>query len=289
MRYRRKFEFSPKLLLIFLSAICGILLTVSVMYKDVVKPFTNVVAFVVVPMQNGINTVGGWAGDHLGDFRSMKQLKKENAELKERVEQLTEVNQRLEVNASEAGELAGLLKLDEEYKDYKKIGARVISKGSGNWYETFVINKGTKDGVEVDMNVLSGTGLVGIVEEAGINYAKVRSIMDDDTNVSARSAKSKDTCVVKGNSQMMQESGTIEVQYISKDAEMQNGEKLYTSHISSRYLPGLLIGTISDITMDSTNLTKSGKVTPVVDFTHIQQVLVITQKKEVPKGSEKAD
>ena len=289
MKYRRRLEFSPKILLIILTVICGLLLTVSVLFKNVTRPFTNIVAVVIVPMQNGINTIGGWAGDHLGDFRSMKELKKENEELAEQVKQLTEANQRLSVNAEEAAELAQLVSLDEVYKDFKKIGARVISKGNGNWYETFVINKGTKDGVKTDMNVLAGTGLVGIVTEVGLNYAKVRSIMDDDAKVSACSAQTLDNCVVKGNSEMMQENGMIEVKYISKDAAMSNGEKLVTSHISSRYLPGLLIGTVSDITMDSTNLTKSGRVTPVVDFTHLRDVLVIMDLKTVPKDTETAD
>ena len=79
------------------------------------------------------------------------------------------------------------------------------------------------------------------------------------------------------------------MEYISKDATMQAGDELVTSHISSKYLEGLRIGTVSDISMDSSNLTKSARVTPVVDFQHIEEVLVITQLKEVPEGSESAD
>jgi rod shape-determining protein MreC len=81
----------------------------------------------------------------------------------------------------------------------------------------------------------------------------------------------------------------IDVRYISKGAEMNSGDELVTSHISSRYLQGLRIGTVRDIKIDSTNLTKSAQVTPVVDFQHIKQVLVILKLKEVPKDAETAD
>ena len=87
----------------------------------------------------------------------------------------------------------------------------------------------------------------------------------------------------------MQKDGTIDVTYISKDADMKEGEELITSHISSKYLEGIKIGTVSKISTDSSNLTKSAKVTPSVDFQHIEDVLVITQLKEVPADSDSAD
>ena len=216
-------------------------------------------------------------------------MKVENEELSKKVDDLTKENERLSGDQKELEDLRQLVGLKEEYSSYSTIGARVISNGSGKWYETFVINKGSDDGIEVNMNVLAGTGLVGIVTEVGHNYAKVRSIIDDASNVSAKSMTTADTCVVQGNSESIRKDGTIDVEYISKDATMQAGDELVTSHISSKYLEGLRIGTVSDISMDSSNLTKSARVTPVVDFQHIEEVLVITQLKEVPEGSESAD
>ncbi|MDD7114079.1 MAG: rod shape-determining protein MreC [Lachnospiraceae bacterium] len=289
MKYRRKFEFSPKMLLILLTAVCALLLSVSVICKDVTKPFTNIVAAVIIPMQDGINSVGVWVNDRLGSFKSMDELKAENEELSKKVDDLTKENERLSGDQKELEDLRQMMQLKQEYSSYSTVGASVISSGNGNWYESFVINKGSDDGLEVDMNVLAGTGLVGIITEVGHNYAKVRSIIDDASNVSAKSLSTADTCVVQGNSESMQKDGTIDVEYISKDATMQAGDELVTSHISSKYLEGLRIGTVSDISMDSSNLTKSARVTPVVDFQHIEEVLVITQLKEVPEGTESAD
>ena len=115
--------------------------------------------------------------------------------------------------------------------------------------------------------------------ETGRTYAKVCSIINDSSSVSAKSSQAGDTCVVQGNSESVQKDGTIDVTYISKDADMKEGEELITSHISSKYLEGIKIGTVSKISTDSSNFTKSAKVTPFVDFQHIEDVLVITQLK----------
>lgn len=289
MKHRRNFEFSPKMLLIFLTVICMLLVSVSVLFKDATRPFTNIVAAVVIPMQEGINSVGVWVSDRVGSMQSMEELRTENEQLRQQVEDLTRQNASLQSDQSELEELRSLFALSQQYVDYTKIGARVISSGSGNWYENFVINKGSDDGIAVNMNVLAGDGLVGIVTEVGHNFARVQSIISDDSSVSAMSASAADTCVVKGNSESARRDGVIDVTYISKDAAMVAGEELVTSNISSKYLPGLKIGTVSGIEMDSSNLTKSAKLTPVVDFQHVDEVLVITQLKEVPAGSESAD
>lgn len=289
MKNRHNFEISPKVLLIILTIMCGVLLSLSALFQGVGAPFRNVAAIIIVPMQDGINSVGVWADEHLHSFKSRKELEAENKRLSEKVAELEEENNRLLSGDAELSELRELLKLDSEYSDYNKIGARVISNGGGNWYKTFLINKGTKDGVDVNMNVIADNGLVGIVTEAGSNYAKVRSIIEDESRVSAMVQRSGDTCIVKGNTETIFKDGMIDVIYISKDAQINEGEELVTSHISSKYLPGIRIGTVSNILTDTSNLTKSAKVTPVVDFRHLEYVLVITDVKEIPEGTKGAE
>ncbi len=289
LRQGRKIEFSPKVLLIVLTVICLILLAVSGMFKKSTKPFSVIASTFIIPMQNGINSIGTWFEDYFDSFESLKELQEENQKLTEQIEALTQENESLAFDKSELEDLRTLYSLDQEYKDYEKIGARVISSGGHNWYNNFLINKGSNDGIKVNMNVLSGNGLVGIVTEVGSNYSKVETIISDGSSVSAMSLSTLDTCVIKGNEQSISENGWIDVEYISKDAELKSGDELVTSNISSKYLPGLRIGNIRDIEMDSTNLTKSAHVTPIADFQHIKDVLVILELKEVPDDAEKAD
>ncbi len=159
------------------------------------------------------------------------------------------------------------------------MGARVISKGSGNWFDIFLINRGSKDGIKKDMNVIAGNGLVGIVYDVSSHTAKVRTIINDTSMVSAMFLKTNDACIVNGSLDTM-EDGYLEVVYISKDAKVKNGDELVTSYVSSKFNEGITIGKVSDLKLDSTKLTKTAKVTPVVDFKHLKEVLVITDLKK---------
>ena len=131
----------------------------------------------------------------------------------------------------------------------------------------------------MDMNVIAGAGLVGRVTYVGKHYSTVTTIINDDSNVSAKSASSSDNCIVNGDLELMDQ-GYIKVSNISKDATMQEGDMLLTSYISDKYVPGILIGYISNITDDGNKLTKSANLLPVVDFSQLEEVLVITQLKE---------
>jgi rod shape-determining protein MreC len=130
------------------------------------------------------------------------------------------------------------------------------------------------------MNVISGSGLVGIVTEVGSNWATVRSIIDDNSSVSAMVSTTSDQCIVAGNLELLDDGALNIVRLTDADNKVHVGDKVVTSYISEKYLPGILIGYISELSNDSNNMTKSGYLTPVVDFRHLQEVLVILELKD---------
>lgn len=198
--------------------------------------------------------------------------------LQAQIDQLIEENSRLQSEQFELERLRQLYDLDQEYMQYEKIGARVIAKDSGDWFQVFRIDKGAADGVRVDANVMAGGGLVGIVTDVGAHYAIVRSIIDDVSRVSAMAQQSGDSCIVAGDLTLFGE-GRLRITNIATDGDIKNGDRIVTSNISSKFLPGILIGYASDITTDSTRLTKSGYLVPVAQFDSLQEVLVVTQLK----------
>ena len=225
-----------------------------------------------------MNTVGTSLYNNIRDYSSLKEAQAENARLTQRIDQLTEENNRLQAEQFELERLRELYQLDQDYMQYEKVAARVIAKDSGNWFQIFRIDKGSADGIKVNMNVMAGGGLVGIVTDVGANYATVRAIIDDDSNVSGMSMRSGDTCNVSGNLTLYQE-GRLGLYHIKKDYDIQNGDKIITSNISDIFLPGLLIGYAADLSTDANNVTKSGFIIPVAEFDNLQEVLVITQLK----------
>jgi rod shape-determining protein MreC len=234
---------------------------------------------VITPMQRGVNTVGSFISDKFDNFKSIGDLLDENEELKEQVAVLSYENQLLLQEKFELDQLRELFELDQKYIDYPKVAARVISKDPQNWYNIFTVDKGTRDGIKEGMNIIAGNGLVGIITEVNYNYSIVRSIIDDVSSVSGEFTKTSELCIVNGDLQLIDE-GKIRVDLISKDAQINDGDEVVTSKISEDYLPGILIGNVSDIELDPSNMTKTALLTPVVDFERLEEVLIITELKE---------
>lgn len=268
------------MLLIF-TALCAMLIGLSAFLGTDSNPLSNITTAIIMPMQKGINGIGNWVTEKFRAFENIKDLQEQNEELEDKVNELTMQNRALLQDRYELDRLRELYELSERYSDYPTVGARVVGKGAGNWFNVFLIDKGSESGIQVDMNVIADGGLVGIVTEVGDGWSKVRSIIDDTSSVSAMVLTTQDTCIVKGSQENLV-NDYINVEHISKDAVIEEGAELVTSNISSKYLEGIAIGFISDVTLDETRLTQTGKLTPIVDFAHLQEVLIITELKNVP-------
>ena len=284
MKRRGKSSFPSKYVLLLLTVICIMLLFAGYATGYAGEPIRTICNYVFVPMQKGLVYVGESISINSDDTKTKEQLIAENEQLQEQIDELSTQLTNTRLQQSELDTLRELYDLDQTYADYKTTGAHVIGKGTSNWFNTFTIDKGSKDGIKVDMNVIAGSGLVGIVTDVGKNYAVVRAIIDDTSNVSGMILSNNDNCIVSGNLKSMTESNMITFSNLEdSEDKVSTGDSVVTSNISDKYLPGLLIGYVTDITEDNNNLTKSGEITPVVDFKHLQDVLVITQLKETGK------
>ena len=279
MKKKNQTSSTKKYWLAGLSLFCILLMVLSVFSDKAEGPFKGIASVTVIPMQKGINQIGTWLGDVCDNFDTLQQVRTENEKLQAKVDELITENNNLQEEKYELERLQALYKLDQNYTEYEKTGAHVIAKDSGNWFSTFTIDKGSNDGIKVDMNVLAGSGLVGIVIKTGPTWSTVRSIIDDSSNVSGMSLSTFDKCMVRGDLSLINDGKIRFEQMENNENKVQVGDQIVTSHISPKYLQGILIGYISEITVDSNNLTRSGYITPVVDFKNLQEVLVITTTK----------
>lgn len=278
---KNKFTLPSKYLLLILSAACVLLMIVTFRTDLFEGPLRAVAGYVVVPFQEGIASVGGYLYDRAEEMGKLEDALAENQRLQEQIDELTMENAQLQQDKYELDSLRELYAIDEATSDYEKTGARVIASDSSNWFYSFIIDKGSEDGIEVDMNVLAGSGLAGRVVSVGPNYSRVLSIIDDNSNVYGTILSSSKNLLVTGDLQAMMSQGMIRFEQLSdRDDQVEVGDKVVTSNISSKYLPGIPIGFISSIDTSSNNQTKSGYLTPAVDFQQIQEVLVILEKKQ---------
>lgn len=287
VKRKNKTSIPAKYILLALTGVCFLLMFGSFTFGWVSGPVGDAASYVFIPMQRGLTTVGNWISDKTYELANLKNVMKENEELKAQVDALTDELNTRKLEQYDTEDLRALLELDEGYSEYNKVAASVIGKDAGNWFDTFLIDKGSKDGIAEGMNVITGRGVAGIITEVGPNYAKVRSIIDDMSSVSGMVLSTSDNCVIKGDLQTMDERQMITFSNLKDtDNKVAVGDQVVTSYISSEYVQGLLIGYISEIHVNSNNLTKSGLISPVVDFEHVKHVLVITDLKTTTQTQE---
>lgn len=284
---RRREPFRPHIpgryLLLLVTALCvGMILTTY--YTNVLNgPLSGFANYIVIPFQDGVSKAGEWLIKREQLVSDIKELQKENEALRQENEELSVTNNALLQEKHELTELRNLYQLDQTYADFPKTGCRIIAKENGSWYHSFVIDKGSEDGLSVDMNVLADGGLVGRITYIGRHWSRVQAVIDDNSNVSATVLSSQKNLIVSGNLTLYEE-GTISFSELADpDDLVKVGDSVVTSNISDKYLPGILIGYISEIQTDSNNLTKSGRITPAVDFSRLDTVLVIQKLKQTAK------
>jgi len=273
---------APRIVLFLLTVCCICSMGFYYFKKENIVSVSQAAGLVLVPLQKGINQIGEFFFD-LDQERlkldealaKIESLEAENEALNDKLSE----NDRMIYEYKEAMEL---LELKDTYSEYDTVGASVIfSNPSGNWYSTFTIDKGSEDGIEEGMNVLADGGLAGYVDEVGRNHAIVSTIINDNTNVSGMQLSTRDSCMVIGDFPLMKDRGMLRLDYMSSDFDMSKDRVVVTSQISDRYLPGIVIGYIEEVSLDADKLTCSGYLRPAVDFEHMSHVLVITTRKEI--------
>ncbi len=232
------------------------------------------VSFVLTPIQKIGSNLLGRLSQSWESVKDRRELEAENEELKKEIDTLRYEKKLLEQEKNELDRLRELYQLDKRYADYPKTGARVIGKNPGNWYETFIIDKGAAQGIKVDMVVTAGNGLVGKIIQVREQDSTVISLLDELSGISAKILRTSDLCTVSGDKTLGQE-GMALIEQMAEDTHLIIGDEIVTSHLGKIYPPGILIGTVKDINVDPNKLSKTAVLQPAVDFKHLEEVLVI--------------
>lgn len=278
-------RFKAKVALFVVTALCLASLLYQYFMREDAISIVTIAGAVVVPFQEGVNEIGGFLFKKESDRielaeakKEIEELERENAELYRKIDDLRSLG-------VENEELRSLLFAKERLQDYEMEEAQIIGNDGVNCFERFTINKGSVDGIKVNMNVINNDGLIGIVTHVGLNYAIVTSIIEDGMNVSAMTKNGHENCIVSGDLSL---SGAHEMRLDNALAsvKLEEDSTLVTSYISDKFLPNLLIGYAEEVTVNSGDLTKSATVKTAVDFTDLNEVLVITTMREDLKETE---
>lgn len=230
-------------------------------------------SLITIP-QNGFTYLKNWFSKNDLFFNDLEELKQENSVLKEENEALKNKMMDYEILASENKTLKEQARIQDSYLDYEVVIADVISDSASNWDEIYVINKGSQDGIKPNMTVITTDGLVGYVETVASHSSKVVSILDAGNSVSARSTRTRDSVVCKGNLSLKDE-GKLKITAIPIEVEFIEGDKFETSGMGGLYPKGIAIGEVDSYQNKANPLENEAILKTYVDFNKLETVAVI--------------
>lgn len=271
------------LVLVLIVVISVVLIVLYSVPKGETGFMANAVNTIVMPIQKGISTCTNGVRGFFSFVSNAKEYKEENEKLKTEINRYKMSSRSVEEYQSENDRLKKLLQLQQDNPQYDSIASSVISRESTNWYNIFTIDKGTKDGIKVNDVVMVSEGLVGHVKEVGLNWAKVVSIIDETSSVGGYVERVNEVAICEGDVNYGKD-GKCRLTHIPVDSQLAVGDMIKTSGLSDIYPRDILIGTVEKIYTDANTSSKYAIVNPTVDFSRIQEVLVIKNTTKEGKG-----
>jgi len=173
-----------------------------------------------------------------------------------------------------------LLDAKSRYQAVDPVYARVIARAPGAWFDVFTVNRGTLDGVDTNMAVITGDGLVGHVFEVGLNYAKVRTIIDARSAVAGLIERTRYNGVMRGQLGADSENPRLHMYYMASTSDVRPGDRVLTSGEDELFPKGIPVGTVQEVSRRSDEADQYVVVAPLADFTRLEEVLVLRQLAE---------
>lgn len=262
-----------------IASLAGLLIIVSLLLtvldnRNMLDPVKSVVGDLVSPISQGFERLGSRMSDGSGGESELQaQLEQVQAERDE----LMAENARLRELVAEVEDLRAQLNFEQSHPELELLSANVVSRDPQSFEQFLIIDRGSEDGVQVGMAVVSPNFLVGQVVEVDPNRARVLLVIDTGFRTGARLQESRGDGILYG---LWQAGGLAEVRHIPLETEVIPDERVVTSGLTSGIPEGLLIGQIHELERNDLRNEITVSVLPFADFDNLQTVSVITGQRE---------
>ena len=207
-------------------------------------------------------------------YVALQSVREENFTLRQEIARLRQETVRMRETAAASPRLRDLLELKERLP-YPTVSAQVVGRDPSNWYRSIVVNKGARDGLAVDMGVMTPAGIIGRVVKAYDRFAIVLLLIDPNNAVTGLVQRTRDEGIVEGTDR-----GLARIKYLPLLSTVKVGDQVVTSGLAGGFPRGLPIGTITKIERREAELFLSAEIAPDTDFAKIEEVLVVTSPRE---------
>ncbi len=219
---------------------------------------------------HGMAAIQNSVGETWNHYVALQQVWEENQSLKQEIQRLQGEQNQLREQAILAMEFQKLSTY-QATASMITLSAHIIGRNVSNWYRAMVIDKGARDGVHAEMGVITDAGVVGRIVRVNPTTSIMLLLSDPNVAITGMIQTSRDEGIIQGTPQ-----GNIHMKYLPQLSRVQVGDTVVTSGLTDDFPRGLHIGHIQDVTKSATDLFQSGEVTPIVDFSKLEGVLVIT-------------
>ena len=224
---------------------------------------------IMAPFQKALTAVVDWASEGWNDYIYLVGVKKENIELKERINHLEMENARLNENLGQYARIERLLGANQEQIGPVEV-ARVVARDTSGLVRLVTLDKGSSHGLALSMPVVTHRGLVGRIIQTTASVSKVLLITDVRSAVDGLAQMSRDGLVASGAN-----SHDLVVRYLRADAKVSEGDQVVSSGLGGVYPKGLLIGSLYDIHREKEELFVTARISPHADLERLEEVLVL--------------
>lgn len=180
--------------------------------------------------------------------------------------------------AAENERLYAMLEYKQSNENREMKLAKVTGKEPGNWFDVFTINLGANDGIKENMAVVTPDGLVGRIEEVGVNWSKVMAIVDSRSRVPVIVERTRDVGVAGGSISGDDLTRMLTMSYLPLDSDIVDGDIVVTSGLGGVFPKGLVVGAVTESRTTDGGVNVS--IRPNVDFRRLEEVMVIIVSEE---------
>ncbi len=251
-----------------------IIILLVIFSKINIPGISNVAGQITGSFSDVFGSIKGVFSNGFEYFGNTKKLKEENSKLEEEIEELKYKLLEIDTIKADNDNLRDKLNIKERYNHFEIIYADIVIKNYDNFDETFVVNKGTKDGVKQKQTVITEDGLLGYISSAQETTSIVTTILDPNVSVGVEIASVNKNALVKGDFSLKNEA-KLKLTYIPIDTEVSVSETVYTSGIGEVYPKGIPVGTIEEVINKKNEIDRYAIVKPLADINNVKSVGII--------------
>ena len=267
-------------LILVIALLLGLIIgVVSHTLGGIADPLSNVAGILATPFRSGINAVVNWAEGIYNDNFQIENMKEELAELRKENAALKAKAREGEAASRENDRFRNLLGLQEKHQGIDLESASVTARTASNWNSTLTISKGSADGIRPGSCVVDEYwNLVGVINEVGVNWSTLITVVDVDLEMGGRIARTDESAILEGDFDLMSR-GKLKLTYLPEGSRLLAGEEVLTSGLVSGaeaiYPSGLLVGYVEELHADDSGMNEYAVLRPAAQLSELKQIFVV--------------